>query len=834
MPKQVLKIESFHGGINDNTDPRDIADNQLVTLENVAIDEVGKIVMLSNIKTVPQNTAGTPADIGFTTALTGEGRGFLAISTDYDGFLADTVVSPGQSYYIAEDASGIIGMGHDGETAAIAVSPSAVTELSTYYVNGALRIAEADTSNTTAANSIPRWRGYVSPKVYGSGSNATGYPTASTTVGVFSTQNAEVAGCFPPATIHSSSPVGAGVVVAHNAVVVNAHDSDGGGQVKGVSFNNLSCDTGSGAAAQASTTASTMTWGAMLQFTSDANTTAGDWTPNAGISYRFYITTMYDSHTQESLPQIMTHWDATALDTNNDYVGAYAQDKMTFTNGTTHDEAGLNHRINLMPQIKLNYDSGNVYNFGAATSAATSGGNPRISGVRYYWSSSEDGFSNLWRIFDVDFTKGIRSYGIDGGSEELASGYADFLPYADHNGAADSDGSVTGNEVYVRTNFGTYNKWTIPPKITSYEIENGHPHTDVIKVDQFKTAVLSNRRVYLGNVRHNGELYSDRMLKSSVGQYDKFPESVTNIDVITHDGDDIVLLMEHADRILQFKNNTLYIINVAGQFEFLEAQYKHKGLSNPGAACKTDYGIAWANTFGCYLYDGEKVTDLLESKGINRLNKSDWEAFIGTTNHHRVGFNPFKREIVVKAGTASAAAYIYSLVTGSWSKSTAMITDPNTKSNFINDPEDGGLMILDEGGNKVNKWIDTKIASDIVIKTKDFDFGQPAIRKKIYKVYVTYRGDGTNVEINYGKDGLDPALTFFITGSTGASTGANAADQCLYAGDTGVNDWTKAELKPAVSINNVSSFQLKFGGSSVAANFAINDISIVYRLKNLK
>ena len=127
MPKQVLKIENFNGGINDNADPRDIDDNQFVKLENVAIDELGKIVMLSNIKTIPQNTAGTPADIGFSVSLTGEGRGFLAISTDFDGFLDDTVAAPGQSYYIGEDASGIIGMGHDGETAAIAVSPSAVT-----------------------------------------------------------------------------------------------------------------------------------------------------------------------------------------------------------------------------------------------------------------------------------------------------------------------------------------------------------------------------------------------------------------------------------------------------------------------------------------------------------------------------------------------------------------------------------------------------------------------------------------------------------------------------------------------------------------------------------
>ena len=30
MPKQVLKIDRFEGGINNNADPRDIPDNALV------------------------------------------------------------------------------------------------------------------------------------------------------------------------------------------------------------------------------------------------------------------------------------------------------------------------------------------------------------------------------------------------------------------------------------------------------------------------------------------------------------------------------------------------------------------------------------------------------------------------------------------------------------------------------------------------------------------------------------------------------------------------------------------------------------------------------------
>ena len=101
-------------------------------------------------------------------------------------------------------------------------------------------------------------------------------------------------------------------------------------------------------------------------------------------------------------------------------------------------------------------------------------------------------------------------------------------------------------------------------------------------------------------------------------------------------------------------------------------------------------------------------------------------------------------------------------------------------------------------------------------------------------MYVTYQGDGGAVTIRYGTNGGTCSGQFYITGSDGASTGANAADLCLYDGDTGTSDWTKAELKPSSSINNINSFQLLFDGTTTDVNFAINDISIVYRTKNIK
>ena len=46
MPKQIFKIDNFHGGLNTDADPRDVADNELPVLTDLVVDEVGKIRMM--------------------------------------------------------------------------------------------------------------------------------------------------------------------------------------------------------------------------------------------------------------------------------------------------------------------------------------------------------------------------------------------------------------------------------------------------------------------------------------------------------------------------------------------------------------------------------------------------------------------------------------------------------------------------------------------------------------------------------------------------------------------------------------------------------------------
>ena len=116
-----------------------------------------------------------------------------------------------------------------------------------------------------------------------------------------------------------------------------------------------------------------------------------------------------------------------------------------------------------------------------------------------------------------------------------------------------------------------------------------------------------------------------------------------------------------------------------------------------------------------------------------------------------------------------------------------------------------------------------------VIYTKDYDFGAPGVRKKIYKVYITYQSGGSNteVEVKYAADGNTTLDKTF-------KDGTNFTSNKLLPG----TDWIIAELKPSTSsqANNIYSIQLKFDSSTdnVAVDFEINDISIIYRLKNVK
>ena len=225
-----------------------------------------------------------------------------------------------------------------------------------------------------------------------------------------------------------------------------------------------------------------------------------------------------------------------------------------------------------------------------------------------------------------------------------------------------------------------------------------------------------------------GEMVQDPVWISR--KFDVFPSEGKYIDVVQSDGDSIVKLEAYADRILQFKKEVMYLINATRDSEYLEDTFVGKGIASPSASTKTDVGIAWANENGAYLYDGERVHNLTEGK----IKDSDWETFTGTSTD--VTYVPLKNKLIISGGTNGVDVFEYTFFTKSWSKSTSKLH--SSKTNFVIDNNEAKYVASD---GEIYYWDDSSSSSDSVrVITKDFDFGNPASRKKCFKFYVTYRG----------------------------------------------------------------------------------------------
>ena len=453
--------------------------------------------------------------------------------------------------------------------------------------------------------------------------------------------------------------------------------------------------------------------------------------------------------------------------------------------------------------------------------------NERITGFNIYLR--EDGTNGWFLQAEVDLNLGIRdvstnSRSLKGWQHSSASGVHDAVLY-----------TVT-------------EPLTSPSNIISYEAMTGYEFELHNFETRFKTATVANRRAYIGNVQFYDKSNTlitrpDMMIKSPVDRYDIFTEN-RSVEASVNDGDEIVHLLEFADRILQFKKQKVHIINVSQDLEYLEATYLHKGVDGPWSVTKTPYGIAWANQMGAYFYDGQKVTDLIGRNLAQNLesNYTTWTNFLSSSDVVNVGFDPEYNQLIFNRGVVSSASndnvLIYDMIKKSWVEGKNKVPADATsgmKTNFQVDWNNHLIFAHSSSGTTV-RWDNTPdTSSNIKLITKDFDVGAPAIRKKIYKVYVSYKGNGTAVTVGYGTDGNTTMTSqFFRCNPNGSTTGGTSSTTPFHQGDVDVDDWVCAELKPASSINNVYSFQLKFDGGSTDATFEINDITIVYRLKSIK
>ena len=107
-------------------------------------------------------------------------------------------------------------------------------------------------------------------------------------------------------------------------------------------------------------------------------------------------------------------------------------------------------------------------------------------------------------------------------------------------------------------------------------------------------------------------------------------------------------------------------------------------------------------------------------------------------------------------------------------------------------------------------------------------FGQPGQRKKLHKVYITYKGDASSVVAKYAIDGETDSNDFLQFNSRNTPLEDKSSAENLES-------WHLAELKPTTSseANNLYSAKIHLSGTA-GSGFEINDINVVFRMKNIK
>ena len=511
-------------------------------------------------------------------------------------------------------------------------------------------------------------------------------------------------------------------------------------------------------------------------------TADGDW--GAG-TYEFLQTKVYDGH-QESLPVKMGDGEET-----------------TNIVARTHTSTGGKAlRISVYADV---------------------GYNGRMSGARVYTrtSGSDD---DLILLLDIDIVKGVRTT-LDGDhvSWSYQSGKGYYIV-----GPAEGNASSPNLDTYT-----TINGFSPDVHFSSLGGTN----------EIFKTSVIANRRAFIANVKtkeSTGELkrYGDRIMYSEIGKFDTFL-SHNFIDVSKGDYGEYVALETFADRLLAFKHNIIHIINIASPSVaswYLEDTIKYNGVQFSFSVAKTKNGIAWVSDDGCYLYDGARVTNLIDRKiAVSNASYSnidvtwnDWYRGTAFLKDVMLGYDPISNSLLMfrspnDSTNNSNTGWMYDFDTGAWVYHTGIFTDSTTYTNFITDwnnnlttGRQAGSLVVFEKFLPISKSITSQR-----FVTRDIDFGVPGLTKKIYKVVVTYKSDGSETTpFTYAIDGKQN-----FSGDGGGTFTGNFVDTS--------GKWDVVTLTPSSTIS-CQSIQIKFVSPS-AGVFEINDMSIQYRvIRNLE
>jgi len=159
VPKQEFKILGFHGGINDNTDSKDIRDIDMPEANGVSTSKIGKLIGIGNLDTALTGLAtsdNVAVDIE-------PGYGLFHFSTDYEDGEANTSEDWLAIYDKANNRIRFYYRNKDGGSPSFSssvVTTGGAIKPNYYYADGMLRISDSSFSQ------VSKWFGYIDSILY--------------------------------------------------------------------------------------------------------------------------------------------------------------------------------------------------------------------------------------------------------------------------------------------------------------------------------------------------------------------------------------------------------------------------------------------------------------------------------------------------------------------------------------------------------------------------------------------------------------------------------------------------------------------------------------------
>jgi len=396
----------------------------------------------------------------------------------------------------------------------------------------------------------------------------------------------------------------------------------------------------------------------------------------------------------------------------------------------------------------------------AKIGSSSTGYDARISGGRMYCKDNTDDTASWLLLANIDLVEGV--------SASLTGDKSSWV--------ANSATEIYADIELINMNFDTFESINgYSPEISANSIGR--------LGEGWRTGIIANRRAFVANVKikntydANITAYGDRIMFSLPNRFDTFP-SFNFIDVVKGDAEAYLKLHSFADRLVALKHNSVQIINISSPSEsgwFLEEDIKNNGVNHPAASFRSNKGILWANKKGLFIYTGSQIANLIDKK----IDQSEWSSFM--TNFSIVGYDGNADMAMVIRDSENSAdnqgdAYIYDFKTNAWSFHSDLLTASAGKyTNFVTD-YNGDLVIGVKNSTNVdikkfNYARNTVIPADeAYFSTKDFDFGFPSLKKKIYSITVTYKTDRNQTNpISFALDGsttfTEATGNFFDTSS---------------------------------------------------------------------